>query len=394
GRLARLLLEEGVTPGSIVGIKLFPSIEMVAGILAILKAGGAYLPIDPDYPQERIDFMLADSAAELLLTASDGALDLTPRRRDPITPATRNSQPATHLCYVIYTSGSTGKPKGVAVEHRSVVNLLFSLFQSYLLGPGDSYLLKTSFIFDVSVSELFGWFMGGGRLIISGKDERKDAQQIIDKIELSQATHINFVPSLFNVFVELLEREPRNIAKLSSLKYIFLAGEALSAQLVKRFRASGCRVILENLYGPTEGTVYAAGYSLSRWSGEGSIPIGKPLRNMALYILGRRGQLQPVGVPGELVITGAGPARGYLNNPQLTADRFGPGGAPSLSTPLYRTGDLARWLSDGNIEFLGRIDDQVKIRGFRIEPEEIKNELLNHPELKDAVVIAKESSDG
>ncbi|MCP5103053.1 MAG: amino acid adenylation domain-containing protein, partial [bacterium] len=235
--------------------------------------------------------------------------------------------------------------------------------------------MKTSFIFDVSVSELFGWFMGAGRLIVPGKDDHKDPLKIIEVIEGAWVTHINFVPSMFNAFIHHLNA--CNIGKLFCLRYIFLAGEALQPHQVKRFRELGAKVILENLYGPTEATVYAVGYPLSGWNGEGSIPIGKPLPNVQLYILNKSGGIQPVGVAGELCISGAGVARGYLNNPELTAEKF---------TPLYKTGDLARWLTDGNIEFLGRIDFQVKIRGYRIELGEIESCLVRHPDVKEAVV--------
>ncbi|MCP5102028.1 MAG: AMP-binding protein, partial [bacterium] len=293
-----------------------------------------------------------------------------------------------NLAYIIYTSGSTGRPKGVAVEHGSVVNILNVLFDAYPISPADGYLLKTSFLFDVSVSELFGWFMGGSRLIILEKDGEKDADVIIDTIERYGVTHINFVPVMFNAFTRrLLESDLQSIGKLSSLKYIFLAGEALVPELVRRFRQLPLNspVRLENLYGPTEGTVYASGYSLSEWSGTGSIPIGNPLDNVELYILNSGGHPQPDGETGELCIAGAGVARGYLNNPELTAQKFGCG-----STPLYHTGDLARLLPDGNIEYLGRMDHQVKIRGFRVELEEIESRLLMHKEIKEAVVIAGE----
>jgi non-ribosomal peptide synthetase component F len=206
------------------------------------------------------------------------------------------------------------------VEHGSVVNIIFSLFNHYPFSQGDVYLFKTPVLFDVSVSEIFGWFIGGGRLVILEDGGEKDVERIIRVIKQQCVSHINFVPSLFAAFLEVLD--PRVIEELSVLKYIFLAGEALLPPPVHRFRELGSRIILENLYGPTEGTVYASKYSLADWQGEGSIPIGEPLGNVTLYILDHYNHLQPLGVPGELFIGGDGLARGYLNNPELTAGRF------------------------------------------------------------------------
>ncbi len=393
GRLAHLLWEKGVRRGDIVAIKMERSVEMVVGIFGILKAGAAYLPIDPHYPKERINYMLADSSAKIIDT---NAQDVGNRLACSSTAPGPSS-----LAYIIYTSGSTGKPRGVMVEHRSVINILTALHKKYPLGEPDTCLLKTPFIFDVSVTELFGWFLGGGRLGILETGAEKDPGEILDTIERSRITHINFVPSMFNVFVG--ELGSRNRKKLFGLKYIFLAGEALLPGLANRFRQLNTGIVLENIYGPTEGTVYAAGYSLAEWDGTGSIPIGKPLQNTTLHILDRDGRLQPVGIPGELCISGTGVARGYLNNPGLTAEKFvishlslvnSQSSVPLMTNDqcpmtIYRTGDSARWLPDGNIEFSGRIDHQVKIRGFRIEPGEIETLLMKHPGVKEAVVAAR-----
>ncbi|MCK5057354.1 MAG: amino acid adenylation domain-containing protein, partial [Candidatus Aminicenantes bacterium] len=309
--------------------------------------------------------------------------------------------------YVIYTSGSTGKPKGVVVEHRSVVNIITALQLAYPLRESDTYLLKTSYVFDVSVAELFGWFPGGGRLAILEKGGEKEPEKIITAIENFCVTHINFVPSMFNVFVDALS--VRNIKKLSNLKYIFVAGEELLPGLVEKFRKYNTGITLENIYGPTEGTVYTGSYSLSNYEGSGSVPIGKPMPNVRLYILDRDENLQPIGVPGELCIVGDGVAAGYLNNPELTAEKFinsGVGERRAVpgthhssfiahhSDLLYKTGDLARWLADGNIEYLGRMDYQVKIRGFRIELGEIENRLLSHEKIKEAVVVIRGENSG
>ncbi|MGD2093014.1 MAG: amino acid adenylation domain-containing protein, partial [Candidatus Aminicenantes bacterium] len=410
-RLACGLRERGVEPDIIVGIMVERSLEMIIGILGILKSGGAYLPIDPEYPKDRINYILADSAAKILLTSdaikrvpTPSHLHLSPA---PVTEVSSSStltltstcqvSPA-NLAYVIYTSGSTGKPKGVMVEHESVINLLYALNKAYPFMESDVYLLKTSYVFDVSVTELLGWFPGGGRLSILEKDEEKEPEKILEVINRDHITHINFVPSMFNVFVEVLT--PENINHLSGLKYIFLAGEALFPELVEKSGRLGRGLMLEkleNLYGPTEATVYASKYSLRDWKGSTNIAIGKPLGNTRLYILNRYHRLQGVGLAGELVIAGAGLARGYLNRPGLTAERFVRAViSSSLKTNdrLYKTGDLARWRCDGNIEFLGRMDQQVKIRGFRIEPGEIENQLLNHDNIKEAVVVPGEDGKG
>jgi iturin family lipopeptide synthetase A len=392
-RLAHLLIEKGTKPDTIVAIMMERSIDMIIAILGILKAGGAYMPIDPDYPEERINYMIADSAAKILMTSD--AINRVPTPHLSSHPSTLPpfypSGPS-NLAYIIYTSGSTGKPKGVLVEHRSAVNILVTLQREYPLGEKDTYLFKTSYLFDISVTELFGWFLDSGRLAVLEKEGEKDPGAILAAIQRSCVTHINFVPSMFNVFVDGLNAG--NIYKLSALKYIFLGGEALLPVIVDKFRQLNTNIPLENIYGPTEATVYSSRYSLSHWDGKGSIPIGKPLPNTSLYILDKGNGLQPIGIPGELCISGIGVAPGYLNRPELTADRFvraviGSPKRPSKSTNdrFYKTGDLVRWLPDGCIEFHGRLDHQVKLRGFRIELGEIENALLKHEHINEAVII-------
>ncbi|MCX6580312.1 MAG: amino acid adenylation domain-containing protein, partial [Candidatus Aminicenantes bacterium] len=419
-RLAGLLSEKGVLPDSIVAIMMERSIEMIIAIFGILKAGGAYLPIDPDYPQERIDYMLKDSGAKLLVTTYDEEGEKVRRWEGEkvllefiIHHSSQFSSHhssfiihhSSHLAYLIYTSGSTGKPKGVMINHDSAVNLLFAMQDKYPFTPADTYLLKTSYIFDVSVTELFGWTMGGGRLAILEKNGEKDPQVISEWIEWRHVTHINFVPPMFNAFLDFVTE--KNKDRLAGLKYIFLAGEALLPSQVKKFADLNTSIELENIYGPTEGTVYSSRYSLSEWNGIGNVPIGNPLPNIELYILNKYTHLQPLGIPGELYIGGDGVARGYLNNPEITSEKFkiknyklkiknGSGAlrADFHHSILYCTGDRCKWLSDGNLEFLGRIDQQVKIRGFRIEPGEIENRLLKHGQIKDVVVLAKEDPTG
>jgi amino acid adenylation domain-containing protein len=399
GRLALWLREKGVEPDTIVGIMVERSLEMIIGIMGILKSGGAYLPIDPGYPEARIQYMLKDSNAKILLKDNDFTPEVFNNhpKDAPIPPSTLltfyPSDP-TNLAYIIYTSGSTGKPKGVMIEHKSVVNLLFALQRSYPFRQTDAYLFKTSYVFDVSVTELFGWYMGGGRLVILEKGGEKDPQAMLASLERTSVTHVNFVPSMFNIFIEHVTEKNRN--QLSSLKYIFLAGEVLLPLWVKKFRDLGTTILLENIYGPTESTVYASQYSLTEWEGPGPIPIGKPLSNLRLYILDKNGCIQPVNIVGELCISGIGLARGYLNQPGLTAERFCHRYpvAPSPHSPIYRTGDLARWLSSGEIEFLGRMDNQVKIRGFRVELGEIESRLSGLSDIMKAVVMNKSSENG
>ncbi|HLP48374.1 MAG TPA: amino acid adenylation domain-containing protein, partial [Candidatus Kapabacteria bacterium] len=380
-RLAGLLIKKGVRVDNIVAIMMQRSLEMVIGILGILKSGGVYLPIDSSYPSARIDYLLKDSAAKITIGRPGEWKCGKAEEKD--FPYDSSS-----LAYVIYTSGSTGNPKGVIVEHRAVVNLLYAMQKQCPFSPTDTYLLKTSCLFDVSVTELFGWFMGGGKLAVLEKGGEKDTELIFAWVERNKVTHINFVPSMFNIFIDHVTMENKN--RLSGLKYLILAGEALFPVLVKKFKDLGTGISLENIYGPTEATVYSSRYSLSEWQGNGSIPIGKPLPNIKLYILNKYHYLQPVGIPGELCISGPGLARGYLNRPELTAEKFKFN--KSYTCILYQTGDLARWLPDGNIEYLGRIDNQVKIRGFRIELGEIEEKLLKHRRVKAVVVTVIEKN--
>ncbi|MCP5045762.1 MAG: amino acid adenylation domain-containing protein, partial [bacterium] len=387
-QLARVLIEKGVRQDTItiVAIMMERSIEMVTGIFAILKAGAAYLPIDPGYPGERVNYMLKDSAAKVIVTDGLMVKKLVGSGQPTNKPINRQTNKRANLAYIIYTSGSTGKPKGTMVEHHSLNNIIFALNEQYPFGADDTYLLKTSYVFDVSLTELFGWFWNGGRLSLLEPGEEKDPVKILESIESTGVTHINFVPSMFSVFVAMLNSD--NILKLSRLKYLFLAGEQLPGNVMNRFNAFDIPVKVENLYGPTETTVYTTVYPLSQWDGDQHIPIGKAFPNVQRYIRSKDGYLQPIGVPGELYIGGVGVARGYLNQPELTNEKFDP------NSSLYRTGDLAKWLPDGNVLFLGRMDDQVKIRGFRIELGEIENRLLRHAEVKEAVVIAKEEEAG
>ncbi|MCP5108557.1 MAG: amino acid adenylation domain-containing protein, partial [bacterium] len=392
---AHRLVERGAASGDIVGIMMERSIEMIVGIYGILKAGAAYLPINPHYPQERIDFMLKDSNAKILLTKESDIFRPGPRTPHPVT-RNRGFQPAASLSYVIYTSGSTGRPKGVLIERRPLINRLNWMQKAYPIGEQDVLLQKTTITFDVSVWELFWWSIVGASVCLLEPGGEKSPGIMIETIERNHVTTMHFVPSMLNVFLEYIEGGA-DTRKLRSLRRVFASGEALSAHHVERFsrllyESNNSRLI--NLYGPTEATVDVSYYNCWGAGPRHIIPIGKPIDNIRLYVVDKGLRLQGIGIAGELCIAGAGLARGYLNRPELTAEKFCRGAAPSLSTPLYRTGDLARWLPDGNIEFLGRIDHQVKIRGFRIELGEIEAQLLKHPSIGEAVVIDREDTQG
>ncbi len=293
------------------------------------------------------------------------------------------------LAYVIYTSGSTGKPKGVMIEHGSAVNILIGLQEDYPLLEEDTYLLKTTYTFDVSVAELFGWFYAGGRLAILEPGEEKNPQKVLEAIEQYHVTHINFVPSMLNLFLDICAKEKTHT--LDKLRYIFACGEALPKEVVNKFNKISSKVKLENIYGPTESTIYATRYSLSDSAYPDIVPIGQPLQNIQAYILDKNNNLQPIGVPGELCLGGKGIARGYINRPELTSSKFIPNPFRA-GEKIYKTGDLVKWLPDGNIEYLGRMDHQVKIRGFRIELGEIESQLYKLEYIKEAVVVAREDA--
>ncbi|MGW8444293.1 non-ribosomal peptide synthase/polyketide synthase [Paenibacillus sp. S33] len=410
-RLARTLRSEGVKPDQSVGILVQRSLEMIVGIYAILKAGGAYVPIDPEYPVDRIRFMLEDSGVKLVLTQAswvEQALQsfegkvLVLDREDIYHEDGSNLEPLAgphHVAYVIYTSGSTGKPKGVMVEHHSVINRILWMHDRYGLGAEDTILQKTTFTFDVSVWELFWWSIVGSKVSLLPVGGEKDPEEIADTIARDGVSTMHFVPAMLHAFLDYVDRQPREVmqAKLGTLRHVFASGEALPPQHVVRFQrliSNIAEAKLTNLYGPTEATVDVSYFDCDPTEEFSVIPIGKPIQNIRLYIV-KEGteQLQPVGIAGELCIAGVGLARGYLNRPALTAEKFVPN-PWSTGERMYRTGDLARWLPDGNIEYLGRLDHQVKIRGYRVELGEIEDQLLKLSVVREATVIARENGMG
>ena len=395
-QVANALRADGVRPDDRVAVLIERDASMLTAILGVLKAGGAYVPIDPGYPADRIRFLLEDSGAKVVLVNGNTVLstvDTVVRRVDELTGSAEPLEPAAtadNLAYVIYTSGSTGTPKGVMVEHRSVVNRLAWMQKRYPVGGGDVLLQKTPISFDVSVWELFWWGIAGAGLAVPPAGAEKDPRELLRAITDHGVSVIHFVPSMFGPFLDLLERSPELRASAGSLRLIFCSGEELTPARVTQFNrvfgSGGPRLV--NLYGPTEATVDVSYFDCPQGTVE-RVPIGRPIDNIRLYVVDRHGDAQPAGAPGELCVGGVGVARGYLDRPELTAEKFVEdrfhGGR------MYRTGDLARWLADGTLEYLGRIDGQVKVRGNRIELGEVGNCLAAFPDVRHAIVIDQRS---
>ncbi|MER6429160.1 amino acid adenylation domain-containing protein [Streptomyces sp900105245] len=398
-RLAHTLRERGIGPGAIVALIADRSPELIAGILAVLKAGAAYLPVDPSYPRSRIDYLLDDSSARLVLhqarfadaAGATPGIDLDDEASyaadsGPVAP----SAAAGDAAYVIYTSGSTGRPKGVLVEHRSAVNRLTWMQRAYPIALGDVLLQKTSVSFDVSVWELFWWSFTGAALALPAPGAEKDPAALLAVIEKHRVTTVHFVPSMLTMFLGHLARFGDG-TELGTLRQVFTSGEALNPTQSEKFAelVPGARLV--NLYGPTEATVDVTHQPVAGLAHLARLPIGRPIDNVRLYVLDAEGRRSAVGVPGELHIGGVGVARGYLGRPELTAEKFVTGAAVRAATGeerLYRTGDRARLLPDGTLDYLGRVDLQVKVRGFRVEPGEIEERLRAHDQVRDAAVVA------
>ncbi|OTH36587.1 non-ribosomal peptide synthetase [Pseudomonas aeruginosa] len=390
-RLAHALIERGVGADRLVGVAMERSIEMVVALMAILKAGGAYVPVDPEYPEERQAYMLEDSGVQLLLSQSHLKLPLAQgvQRIDLDRGAWLDyseANPDIHLdgenlAYVIYTSGSTGKPKGAGNRHSALSNRLCWMQQAYGLGVGDTVLQKTPFSFDVSVWEFFWPLMSGARLVVAAPGDHRDPAKLVALINREGVDTLHFVPSMLQAFLQ-----DEDVASCTSLKRIVCSGEALPADAQQQVFAKLPQAGLYNLYGPTEAAI-----DVTHWTcveeGKDAVPIGRPIANLACYILDGNLEPVPVGVLGELYLAGRGLARGYHQRPGLTAERFV--ASPFVAGErMYRTGDLARYRADGVIEYAGRIDHQVKLRGLRIELGEIEARLLEHPWVREAAVLA------
>ncbi|HEY2738608.1 MAG TPA: amino acid adenylation domain-containing protein, partial [Thermoanaerobaculia bacterium] len=381
-RLAHHLRSLGVGPETRVGVRLERSREMVVAVLAVLKAGGAFVPLDPEYPEQRLARMYASSGAAVLVTRSRLDEDAAAIAACPAEDPDGGPSPG-NLAYVIYTSGSTGAPKGVCVSHASLANYLSWLDASYPLAPADRLLLKAAFSFDVAVRELLWPLAAGAALVIAAPGGQRDAAYLAELIARHGVTVANFVPSMLASFLE----QP-NLAACSGLRRVLSGGEALPARLRDGFFARLESATLHNHYGPTEATITSTWWTCERGDERRFVPIGRPLANVRALVLDRFLEPVPAGVPGALAVGGAGLARGYLGDSAATAQAFVPdphAGAPGER--LYLSGDLARRLPDGSLEFLGRGDDQVKVRGFRIEPGEIEHVLGESPEVA-AVAVA------
>lgn len=395
-QLSHFLISKGVVPNTVVALMLERSIELLMSILAVLKAGGAYLPIDIAYPRERIAYMIEDSSVTLLLTQKhlstpvecEEKIDLSSSSlylgcdKNPQSPSR-----ATDLVYTIYTSGSTGRPKGVLLEHRGIVNMLVNRRELYRMSPDDTALQLFSYAFDGYVTSFFTPIISGSGVVLLSEAGVKDIAAIKEVIVKARVTHLLSIPQLFQGIIENL-----TLLEAASLKIVTLAGDKVSPRLLEivRQKNRGLEIAVE--YGVTEVSVMST--ILRHQEKEARLTIGGPIANTSIYIMNKYGQAQPAGIAGEMCIGGVGLARGYLNNPVLTSQKF-------LENPcypgerIYKTGDLAKWrLPERDIEFQGRIDLQVKVRGFRIELQEVENQLLGLSSIKDALVIAREDGRG
>jgi amino acid adenylation domain-containing protein len=396
--LAAFLVARGVHANDVVAVIMDRSFEMVISLLGILKCGGAYLPIDPSLPAERIHYMLENAGVKIALTHKDfyllaDQININIVKYDIMREGIENDFPVENLAatpgkenlaYVIYTSGSTGKPKACMLPHQALSNRLLWMQDRYPLTADDRVLQKTPFSFDVSVWEFFWPLMAGATLVMAKPKGHKSPKYIIEIINRFDITICHFVPSMFNIFLS----EPCSIS-CKSLRFVFTSGEALKYCLVQHFlNHFDCRLI--NLYGPTEAAIDVTYWECEKRKDE-RVFIGKPIANTSILILDEKLQAVARGETGEIYIGGIGLALGYLNNPDLTAQRFIPNPIRQVQFPiLYKTGDLGKLNADGNIEYLGRLDYQVKLRGLRIELGEIESLLMEMAGIREAVVVLQE----
>ncbi|WP_245689131.1 amino acid adenylation domain-containing protein, partial [Streptomyces chattanoogensis] len=391
-RLARVLAETGVRTGDRVGVCLERGPDLVVALLAVLKAGAAYVPLDPHYPRERLEFIASDTGLQVALAETDPqgpctelglkvvTMDAAPHQPERELPAIDADQAA----YVIHTSGSTGRPKGVVVTHRNVGALIDATRGEFNLGPHDVWTLFHSFAFDFSVWEIFGCLLTGGRLIVVPYWTARDPEEFHTLLTREAVTVLNQTPTAFS---QLLTAQAFTRTDLA-VRLLIFGGESLDTALLlpwfDRYPATRCRPV--NMYGITETTVHCTWRTLTRHDAlHPTRSVGRPLPGWHLHVLDEHGHPTPTGVPGEIHISGAGVTRGYHNRPELTTQRFLP--HTTHHTRLYRTGDRGRFLTNGELEHLGRLDDQVKIRGHRIELGEIRTVLLEDPDIHAAAVV-------
>jgi amino acid adenylation domain-containing protein len=402
-QLAHYLLSLGIQPEQRVGLYLERSLDLLIGVLGVLKAGAAYVPLDPLYSQERLSFMLQQSHVATVVTHAglsiplqnaNTVIDLSQQQellqqQSTDNPPSRST--ADNLAYVIYTSGSTGQPKGVMVEHRSLVNAYFAWEDAYELRQVKSHLQMASFSFDVFTGDWVRALCSGGKLVLCPRDALLDPNRLYKLIQQQQIDCAEFVPAVLR---SLLQYLVRNQQKLDTFKLLICGSDTWTwgdYQQLQQLCPATTRLI--NSFGVTEATIDSSYFEgvIADANQDQWVPMGRPFANTQLYILDAKLQPVPIGVVGELYISGAGLARGYLERPDLTAERFIPHPFNSeAGTRLYKTGDLARWRRDGNVEFLGRADDQVKLRGFRIELGEIEAVLAQHPAVHTAVVVVRQ----
>jgi amino acid adenylation domain-containing protein len=405
-RLAHRLRAVGVGPEVIVGICLDRSLDLMVAVLGVLKSGGAYLPLDPDYPEERLAFLLQDTRSPVLLTRRaiaaalpvDGVTVLCPEEEGWTSEAgddpARNVTPQ-NLAYVIYTSGSTGLPKGTAISHRSLVNYTLDIAERFGLSREDRILQFASIGFDVSVEEIFPTWLSGATLVVEREDLLASPWELLRILETRRVTGLELPTAYWHEWVH--ELSISGAALPSSVRFVIIGGERVSAEKLALWQTHGIPLI--HVFGLTEVTVTSTVYRLEPWadpwSAAGELPIGRPVGNARVYLLDSAGQPAPIGVSGELYLGGEGLARGYLNRPDLTAQRFVPDlFAAEPGERLYRTGDLVRYWPDGELEYLTRVDHQVKVRGYRIEPGEIEVALLRHRAIRQAAVVVQEGRGG
>ncbi|QSP93688.1 amino acid adenylation domain-containing protein [Marinobacter salinisoli] len=396
-QLAHWLMEQGASSETIVPILMDRSFEMLIAINGVLKSGAAYLPLDPEHPHDRLAFIVNEVQSEFVLTQShlanrvpEGAKpvrldgqDVDFERYDSHRPKVTFT--ATQLAYVIYTSGSTGTPKGVMLEHRSICNHMLWLKETFPLGDADAVMLKTPYTFDVSLCELFLPLMCGSKLVIARPGGHKDPNYMVDLINQHQISHMHFVPSMAYMFLNACSQ-----AQCPSLRRLILAGEAVSTELEQRISTSFPDAECWNLYGPTEAAVHASLWRCGQESNPHTVPMGKAPPNTRLYVVNDQMQLVGPGLIGELLIAGVQVARGYINRPEMTAERFIRDPFYSDAATAYRTGDLVKMRSDGALEYIGRNDFQVKLRGLRIELGEIESVILRYPAISQCAVLARE----
>ncbi|MFS4449734.1 non-ribosomal peptide synthetase, partial [Maribacter sp. 2307UL18-2] len=389
-QLSRYLRLKGFEEGSVIGLMIERSIEQIVGIIGILKAGNGYLPLDSSLPKKRIDYMLLDSNTTALIVDKENILypdlvEVINIKSDKINKRGKNnlglSIPSNSLVYVIYTSGSTGTPKGVMVNHRSIVNLVYSQQVLFGINETDRILQFSTIVFDASVEQLWLALTNGLPLILADKAIMLDRSLFNDCLLTHKVTHLHATPS----FLEVIFLDKPNF-----IRRVVSGGEECTSDLIERFNSS---YDFYNEYGPTETTVTSIVCRIDELSQGNRIPIGKPISNTQVYILDSFRTLLPKGTIGELYIGGDGLSMGYLNNEKLTNEKFVPNPYRDGEF-MFRTGDLVRWLHDGNMQFLGRIDNQVKLRGYRIELGEIENYLLSHVGVEDSVVsVIEEQGD-